>query len=224
MLETETTNPAVGDQLRLIGSSLRRTLTYPTTLLYPLCKSVLTVCIVVVAIGGFFVPFAGIGPDVPIGYGTMLLAAGACVILLYVLTPILAVGLDVAYCYELRELRRGTRPLPGSGLVFAIRRLPRITLGALAVSGTFLAGYATNTESLRVGSGVLDILLAPALVSEDRSVSDLVTHIDAVAADQWGTTGLAVYGVGTVSKALGTASIACAVGIVSSYWLGCFRS
>ncbi|MDS0282947.1 hypothetical protein [Haloarcula onubensis] len=220
MLETEQTSPTLAAQCRLLGDTLRRSLTHPTTLLYPAFKSLLATGLVLLLGVSFLVPVSGIGPDVPIGPLTMVVVVGFSVSLLYVLGPILAVGLDVAYCYELGVLADGSRPLPGSGLVFAARRLPRITLGALAVSGTFLAGYVTDTDSLRVGSGVLDVLLAPALATEDGPVRDLVAHIESAATDQWGSAALAVYGVGTVAKALGTLCTAGAVAVVVGYWLG----
>ena len=204
----------LGAQLHLVGETLRRTL----TLCYPAAKSLLAVGVVVLVGPVLFAPL--LVPAVSPGPLGVLVVVVGSVGLLYVLGPILGVTLDVAYCYELHTVGRGGRPIPGSGLVFALRRLPGITLGALAVSGTFLAGYVTGTERLRVGSGVLDTLLAPALVVEDGSVRDILYRIDAVSADQWGSARLAVYGVGTLGRVVGTLGIGGAVGVVAARWVG----
>jgi len=217
MLETNRIRPAVGDQFRLVGDTLRRTLSQPTTLLYPILKALLAVGMVLLLGVILLAPLAA---GVPLGPPTALMVAVASVVLVYVLVPILAMFLNVAYCYELRKLAQGSRPTPGSGLVFAVERLPVVSLGAIAVSGTFLAGYVADIDEFCVGSSVLGTLLAPALVAEDGSVGAIIRHIDSVAADQWERSVLAVYSVRTLSRVLSTVTIASAVGVVVGHWLG----
>ncbi|GGN96589.1 hypothetical protein [Haloarcula pellucida] len=222
MGQTTKRRPGIAQQLRLVVGTVRLLVRYPAPLLYPVLKA-LSGTLAIVAVGAIALsPVDGIGPDVPIGIPTLLLVVGSCLFSLYVVGPILVVLLDVAYCYELHALLQGTRPTPGSGLAYAVRRLPAISLGALAVTGTFFAGYVTDTGSLRVGSDVLGTFLPPALAIEDRSASTLVTRIDGAITDQWGSAVLTVYGARTFEYLAGCLGIATAVGVVVGQVLGVF--
>lgn len=222
MLERTDGNADIDQQIRLVRECLRTALTHPPSLLYPLAKAILGVTAVVVVGTLLLSPVDGLGLDLGITplMGGLLVACSLLV--LYVLGPILGVALDVAYCYELHELLQGNRPAPGSGLAFAGRRLPAISLGALAVSASFLAGYVFKTESLRVGSGVLDLFLAPALAIENGTADEVRRRIEEVTTDQWGSAALTVYGVSTLGRVAGTLGIGVGVVIVVGGILGLF--
>ncbi len=171
-------------------------------------------------VGVFALLLTGVGPNLPSHPLVIFALAGCGLFLNFAVLPVVTTFLNVAYCHELDAVFRGRRPRPGSGLVAATHRLPEIALGALAVSGAFFAGYYSDTESLRTGSGLLGVFLAPAIATEDGGVRDLASRIESVVTGRWGSGLVVVYSAKTLSHALGVLGIGSAVGLVVAHVLG----
>ncbi|WP_254278963.1 hypothetical protein [Haloarcula marina] len=218
MLEQTKETPAIGRQLSVVRRAFTPMVRHPPSLVYPALIAVLVPGGLLVWGWPIWAIFTGLD-SFPV-VGRLALVWGWTAVWYCSAVPVVGTILSVAYSYELHELFQGRRPLPGAGLAVAIRHLPVVVLGGLAGSWSFVLGFYTASETLRVGSNVLSLLFPPALAIEGGGVRSLVSHIDAASTEAFGSATLVVYGTQTLNRGLGWVAILGSVGILVANVLG----
>jgi hypothetical protein len=150
--------------------------------------------------------------------------------MLYFGLPLIITILKVAYCYEIDEYYRGHRPLPGTGLVVALRNLKRILSATLIIAVAFNSGRAALNAGGEVGGSsstggitgsiVLNTFLTPGIAIEDASPEAIATFArQTVENHRWEQAFLASQGASNISATLCYAGIAAAIALVVSLGL-----
>lgn len=223
----------LGKQLSIAGGCARAVITHPFTLVYP---ALTAFGVIGTLLGLGFVALSmatPVGLDLPSPMIAWAVFAGLGMAILFLGLPLLITTMKVAYCYEIHELYQGRRPMPGEGLVVALRNPIKIILATVIIATAFNGGRAVSGAGGAVGdaagsaavagSHVLSVFMAPAIAIEDADARETAQYVREAVAERWGVDAyIASNSVSKISGMWFVAGLAVGVLIIASGALGVF--